>query len=213
MSSLLKQSYKKYKDCNKKIFRQMEIIDNAFEKNNLTEIIDETNTLQILTEKLVRIARQLPVVIASPSIRKRIKKNIVNVHNIHVEVNSDFAFINIPFLLNKKEQGNPLFIKETLYAAFEMYFEDNNYITFTEEMVIIFEHRYMKGYKSYRDHDNIDVNMIVDVMTCFFLKDDSPNILSHFYTAKTGCEENETHVYLIKKSNFINFIMQGGEIH
>lgn len=197
--SILERDLKKYTS----LFKECK---SSFENQNTDTSVNNYLELQRMSEKIVNETRSLPIEFKIPSIEKRVDEKILETGSIDIYVDEDFVLVKLPFILNKKEKGNPKYIKDTLYVYLERYFKQNDHIIFEEEMVIIYEHRYERGYKSYRDHDNIEVNMINDIMTCFFLKDDSPIFLSHFYTSKFNCDKNECFVYLVKKNKFAKFL-------
>lgn len=187
-------------------------IDLCLENNNLENAFSEMLELQKKTEQIANKGRSLPLVYANPKMKKKIETNIIINQNLKMNISNDFVEIQLPFLLNKKESGNPKFIKDTLYAGLNNAFKNapDNFRKFDEEMVVIFEHCYISDYLSYRDHDNIDVNMIIDVLCSFFLKDDSPKKLSHLYFSSFNSDINKTKVYLVKKIDLIKFLERSG---
>ncbi len=189
-------------------------IDLCLKNDNFENAFSEILELQKKTEQIANKGRSLPLVYANPKIQKKIETNIIINQNLKlkIDISNDFVEMQLPFLLNKKESGSPAFIKNTLYAGLNNAFENapDNFKKFDEEMVIVFEHCYVNNYLSYRDHDNIDINMIIDILCSFFLKDDSPKKLSHLYFSSFDSDINKTKVYLVKKMDLIKFLERNG---
>lgn len=214
MATILEQKLDEYNKINNKLQLVINTVNNKLDNDECIDVLlPKLIEAQSLSEKLVNCARKLPLVFSTPAIKKIVRDNIISLQKVSIDVNEESVHIKLPFLLNKKENGNPVFIKDTLYTALEEYFNKNDYVTFDEKMVIVFEHRYMKGYTSYRDHDNIDLNMLVDTMTCFFLRDDAPILLEHYYLTEIDKDDNETYIHLVKKKNFIDFLKKGSEMN
>lgn len=52
-----------------------------------------------------------------------------------------------------------------------------------------------------RDHDNIEINMVSDIVALYVMPDDGPDVCSHFYCSAKGTDER-TEVYVVPKSDF-----------
>lgn len=53
-----------------------------------------------------------------------------------------------------------------------------------------------------KDCDNVETSVVVNTVSAYFLRDDSPDVLSIFLTAKAG-EKNATEVFLVPDKSFI----------
>ena len=55
--------------------------------------------------------------------------------------------------------------------------------------------------RAYRDHDNIEVNMVTDIVTLYLMPDDAPRRCAHYYCSAAG-EVDCTEVYVVPASRF-----------
>lgn len=53
----------------------------------------------------------------------------------------------------------------------------------------------------YRDHDNIEVNMVSDIVALYVMPDDSPKVCAHYYCSTSGADDR-TEVYVVPKEEF-----------
>lgn len=69
--------------------------------------------------------------------------------------------------------------------------------------VLAYRHVYCRERpeRAYRDHDNIEVNMVTDIITLYLLPDDAPRRCAHYYCSAAGAED-QTEVYVIPTSRF-----------
>ena len=71
------------------------------------------------------------------------------------------------------------------------------------DSVLIYRHVYSRDRpeRQKRDHDNIEVNMVTDIITLYLLPDDAPRRCAHYYCSAAGAED-QTEVYVIPTSRF-----------
>ncbi|MFQ8908325.1 MAG: DUF6100 family protein [Subdoligranulum sp.] len=83
--------------------------------------------------------------------------------------------LQIPALLPKKESGSPIYIQQYLYPALRRYFAGKPPALY-QNCVLAYRHVYCRERpeRAYRDHDNIEVNMVTDIITLYLLPDDAP---------------------------------------
>lgn len=172
------------------------------------EAIREAMKYELISEKIVNNARLMPIDTGTPGIQEEITQNILQENQIKIEYlnNNSWFHVKIPSLLPKKEKGNPSFIRATLQIALKKYFNENPKIKIKEPSTIIFKHNYSieRPEREYRDHDNIELNAVVDMITLFVLIDDSPLKLRHYYYSCIE-ETDSTDIYIIPNSDFIDF--------
>ena len=110
--------------------------------------------------------------------------------------------LQFPALLPKKESGSPVYIQQYLYPAMRRYFEGKPPALY-QRCVLAYRHVYCRDRpeRAYRDHDNIEVNMVTDIITLYLLPDDAPAHCSHYYCSAAGTEDR-TEVYVIPTSRF-----------
>ena len=56
-----------------------------------------------------------------------------------------------------------------------------------------------------RDHDNIEINQVTDIVAFFTMVDDNPACCEHFYMSAKG-KGNRTEVYVIPRNEFEEFL-------
>ena len=52
-----------------------------------------------------------------------------------------------------------------------------------------------------RDHDNIEINMVSDIVAMYVMPDDGPAVCAHYYCS-AAAEQERTEVYVVPKSDF-----------
>ena len=72
-----------------------------------------------------------------------------------------------------------------------------------DDCVLIYRHVYDKARpeRRKRDHDNIEINIVSDIVALFVMPDDGPSVCSHYYCSAEGSNER-TEVYVIPKPDF-----------
>jgi len=158
-------------------------------------------------EKLTLLARVLPAYTGNPHAAYMTDSMMLEQMPIKIEITKKNWFkIKIPALLPKKEKGSADYIRSSLYAAMRRYFYGKPPLYYPNS-VIVFNHIYnrKRPERSYRDHDNIELNMIVDVLALYLLKDDMPAICSHYYFSSVG-DEDATEIFVIPQTSFAEFL-------
>jgi len=196
----------------RRLLKQLDISLSKMEgliiQENRDGIIEESFNYERFSERLCNNARLLPIATGKPNIRDDINNIIVSDNEVKVEyMDNGWFHVDIPSLLVKKEKGDPSWIRATLSAGMKKYFSENEKKTFKEDCIIIFRHCYSKErtYRDYRDHDNIELNAIVDMIALYVLVDDSPMRLKHFYCSAIE-ERDRTEVFIVPSKDFIKWL-------
>lgn len=175
----------------------------AYEQGRTADAYRNAFDLAHQTERLVQIARSLPALTGSPAAREEMEAAIMKAMPIVVGLTREGWFgIDIPALLPKKERGNAAYIREGLYLALAAYFKDRERLRI-DDCVLTVCHRYGRDRpeRAYRDHDNIELNAVVDALAMYALHDDAPLGCFHFYCS-TADERDATTVLLVPKASF-----------
>ncbi len=166
---------------------------------------------EVLSEKIVNNARIIPIDSGIPFIDEVVNENIIAENNVKIEYlnNNTWFHVKIPCLLTRKERGNPSFIRATLQVAFKEYFSKNPKVKITEDATIIFKHNYSKERKEreYRDHDNIELNSVVDIIALYVLLDDSALKLRHYYYSCID-DKDSTDIFIVPNKDFLCFLTE-----
>lgn len=200
----------------RRMLKQLEIslskMEGLIQKEDRDGLIAETFNYEKIAERMCNNARLLPVATGKPKALNDINNSIIEENKVEVGYTEEGWFkISIPSLLPKKEKGDPSWIRATLNAGMKQYFSENEKRVIEEDSVIIFRHCYSKErtYRDFRDHDNIELNAIVDMVALYVLVDDSPMRLKHFYCS--CMEENDkTEVFVVPVKDFTGWLKKYG---
>lgn len=160
------------------------------------------------SEKLTLLARALPAYTGNP----RALQDVDAVAAESVPIEAGFTIegwfcIRLPLLLPKKERGSASYIRGILYPALRNFFQGKAPVRYPES-IMIFRHVYEKGRpeRRYRDHDNIEVNMVSDTVAMYVLTDDAPPCCDHFYCSAASTQER-TEVYVVPARDFPQWLV------
>lgn len=186
--------------------KQLSIISDN--KNKRDIITDEILEYEKLSEKIVNNARLMVTANGNCFKKDILIDNIVEENNVQISLKDNHAKIVMPLLLPRKEKGNPSFARTTLDASFRKYIREKGSIDrIIDDVVLIFGHTYDKDRpeRSYRDHDNIELNAVIDILALYLLTDDSALKCRHYYYSEQGnCDSTE--IYIIPCDEFGKFI-------
>ena len=118
--------------------------------------------------------------------------------------------LSIPALLPRKEKGNPEYVRSLIYPAMSNFFTGKQIEKF-KDCTLVYLHTYdaNRPQREWRDHDNVEVNAVTDIVALFVMLDDSPHICEHYYASKSGME-NRTEVFVLPKRDLEKFRTQKG---
>jgi len=154
-------------------------------------------------EKLALQARLLPAYTGMPQAAKMIARNIAC--NVPVSVGftpQGWFGIYIPALLPKKSSGSAGFIREALYIALSRFFRNKDPVRYPDCTLVV-RHVYHRERpeRGFRDHDNIEINSVVDAIALYVLFDDAPLRCSHYYCSAPG-DSDRTEVFVVPRPDF-----------
>lgn len=175
----------------------------AYEGKNEV-LYSETLRFQTTMERTALLARNLPYFVWRKQARIDVIKNVLECvpHEIGFTKEGWFS-LRLPMLLPKKNSGSVDYIREVTYPIMYNFFKDKDRVRF-KDCVIIYRHVYGKEYPSMRmrDHDNIEVNQVTDIIALYLMPDDNPNVCNHYYMSARG-SENRTEIYVVPKTDFV----------
>lgn len=202
-TSVFLQVLDKVETGTNKIQTQIDTVKDFYEAGNIVQAYEEAVRLEESTERMVLLTRTLPAYTGSP----HAAMDITNLIALCIPVEIGFTVegwfaVRIPALLPKKETGSAEYIRSFLYPAMRDFFKKKNPIRFTD-CVLIYRHVYNRAHpeRKKRDHDNIEINMVSDIITMYVMPDDGPDFCSHYYCSAEGMEDR-TEVYVIPKKDF-----------
>lgn len=197
------------KDKAAEIIDDINSLDNI-KKIGISQFIETSYNIQKNAEKLCLSARLLPLKSGFSKAKQEIEKTMIKETGICVGLlNQKWIKITLPALLPKKETGGVEYIRDSLNVALNEYMKKHERELMKEPVIMIFHHIYSSTHKGrrYRDHDNIEINAVADVVTLNFLTDDNPNYCQHFQYTTLG-ETDHTEIYLIPTTDFPEWVSE-----
>jgi len=167
---------------------------------------EEATRFVLATEKLSVIGRELLPSSGHPKAKEKVNELIAEAVPVSMEFTPEGWFkMSFPAMLPSKKQGNTDYIYGILYPAMQRFRQSGPPVYFGSSVFIL---RHVYDYRNpvrlFRDHDNIEVNAVVDSMALFMLRSDGPMELEHYYcTARS--ESSCTEAYLVPQEDFDRF--------
>ncbi|MDR1204342.1 MAG: DUF6100 family protein [Peptococcaceae bacterium] len=160
------------------------------------------------TERLTLLARVLPEYSGHPKAKARVEDAILKVFPIQIGFTEEGWFcLKFPALMPKKNRGSPAYISDPLYPAMARFWRGKQPIRYPDN-VIIFRHVYHRDRpeRQYRDHDNTELSMILDIVALYVMADDSPMRCRHYYCSASG-DGDRTEVYVVPRTEFTEWLI------
>ena len=186
-----------------KLNNKMELIQQAETNNNEKEFSKLSLEYVVLAEELVSKARDLAIYTGEEKSIQVIQTAIKANSPVEVYFTEEgWLVISVPALLPKRNKGNPQYIREIVQDALKAFFDGKNFKKI-EKCIFIYEHIYdeHRPKRQWRDHDNIEVKAVTDIISLFALRDDSAYVCSNVHISRSG-EKNRTNIYLIPETDF-----------
>ena len=121
--------------------------------------------------------------------------------------------LRFPRMLPKKEGGSAEYVRGFLYPAIGRYFRTAEYFRRFSRCTVIFRHVFdetcPENWK--RDHDNIELNMVVDTIAVHVMEDDAAQKCRHVYYSVPGPDDH-TEVYVIPDEDWQKWVMNENNI-
>lgn len=188
---------------------QVEAVRWFYDNDNLLESYKQALKLEELSEETVLLTRVLPAYTGASNAMVEVDKIVSNTIPVEIGFTAEGWFsVRIPALLPKKASGSADYIRSYLYPAMRRFCEGKPPVRF-KDCVIVYRHVYDKSRpeREMRDHDNIEINMVTDIIAMYMLPDDNPAVCSHYYCSAAGCEDR-TEVFVIPKREFSRWMAE-----
>lgn len=173
------------------------------ECKDMEKAYEQTMRLEQDAERMVLFTRSLPAYTGSPRAAPDVDKVITRYFPVDVGYTAENWFsVSMPLLLPKKEDGSADYIRSSLYITLQDFFLHRPPVRY-DDCVLIYRHVYdsRRPERKKRDHDNIEVNMVTDIIALYVMPDDGPEVCNHYYCSAPGNEER-TEVYVVPKKEF-----------
>lgn len=177
------------------------------EQRNLTAAYEAAFRFEAVLEQAILLARVLPAYTGRPEAQEAVDTLMAQTIPIEMGYTELGWFcLRIPALLPKKGSGSPTYIQQALYPAMNRFFKGKVPASY-DDCVLIYRHVYdsARPERAWRDHDNIEQNMVTDIITLYLLPDDAPARCAHFYCSAAGPADC-TEVYVVPREQFPSWI-------
>lgn len=135
-----------------------------------------------LTEKFNLNIRDLAYYVWGPYAYDQVKEIIADTVPVEIGYTKQGWFsVRLPMLLPKKQSGGLEYIRSILFPKMENFFAERLWKK-RGKVVLVYRHVYDKDYpeRNMRDHDNIEINQVTDIVALFTMVDDNPACCEHF---------------------------------
>jgi hypothetical protein len=162
-----------------------------------------------LSERLTLAVRGMPAYTGHPQARVMTEDALLRVFPVEIGFTAEGWFsMRIPILLPKKGKGSASCICDPLYPAMIRFWRGKPSVRYPDN-VIVFRHVYdgNRPERQCRDHDNIELNRVVDIVALYVMLDDSAMRCRHYYCSASGSRER-TEVYVLPRTEFSDWLAQ-----
>lgn len=185
--------------------QKLKSVRQSYGERRIETAMEESVTAVKLAEEMTLLARSLPAHTGHPQAKEMVQSAIQETIPVEIGFTDQGWFcLRMPILLPRKEKSSRSYIRDFLYPALER-FEAGRRFRY-RNCVLIFRHVYDRNRpeREYRDHDNIELNTVVDAIAMLFLVDDTPLECRH-YCSTAGSTER-TEVYIVPINGFADWL-------
>ena len=187
----------------KKLRDQSAAVRWFYENDDPSESYRRALLLEQTAEKAVLLMRVLPAYTGNPNAETDIDQIMKESIPVEIGFTSEGWFsVRIPALLPKKAEGSADYIRSFLYPAMRRFFQKQSPLRYTD-CVLVYRHVYDRNRpeRQKRDHDNIEVNMVSDIVALYTMPDDAPSVCSHYYCSAEA-QTDRTEIYVVPQNEF-----------
>lgn len=185
-----------------KLLQQLKTVQTDYADKRMEAAMENAVFAVKQAEEVALLTRALPAHTGYPRAKELTRNAIAEAIAIEIGFTDQGWFcLRMPILLPRKEKSSRSYIRGFLYPELEQ-FATGRRIRY-QNCVLIFRHVYDRNRpeREYRDHDNIELNTVVDAIAMFFLVDDTPLECRHYYCSAAGIRER-TEVYIVPRNEF-----------
>ena len=186
-----------------KLLKQLYAVKSDYTERHMEEALEKSVTAARIAESTALKTRALPAYTGHPQGEAMAQEAIAEAVHIEVGFTEEGWFcLRMPILLPRKEKSSRSYLRGFLYPALVSFTHGKLRVRY-RDCVLIFRHVYDRNRpeREYRDHDNIELNTVVDAIAMFFLVDDTPLECRHYYCSAAGDTER-TEVYIVPREDF-----------
>ena len=192
----------------KRLQRELEHVHVLAQDRNMPGAYSAALTAANSSEKLTLLCRELPAYTGSPAAKSDMEAILSETIPVDIGFTIEGWFsIRIPALLPKKSEGSASYVRAFLYPALKAFFDGKQPVRYSD-CVLVFRHVYdaARPERQYRDHDNIEINMVTDIVALYVLPDDAPLRCAHYYCSAVG-KGDRTEVYVVPRHDFPQWLV------
>ena len=189
-----------------KLLKLLKAVHTDYEDNRMEDTMEKAAFAAKEAEEVALLTRALPAHTGHPRAKDLTYDTIAEAIPIEIGFTDQGWFcLRMPILLPRKEKSSRNYIRGFIYPELEQ-FAAGRRIRY-RNCVLIFRHVYDRNRpeREYRDHDNIELNTVVDAIAMFFLVDDTPLECRHYYCSAAGSTER-TEVYIVPRNEFEDWL-------
>lgn len=190
-----------------KLVKTLYAVKTDYADKRMEEALAKSVSAARISESVTLKTRALPAYTGHPQAEGMAQKALEEAVPIEMGFTEERWFsLRMPILLPRREKSSRSYLRGILYPALERFSHGKERIRY-RNCVLIFRHVYDRNRpeREYRDHDNIELNTVVDAIAMFFLVDDTPLECRHYYCSAAGDEER-TEVYVVPRVDFESWL-------
>ena len=190
-----------------KLLKQLNAVKADHAERHIEAALEKSVTAARIAESVALKTRALPAHTGHPQADAMMQEVMAETVLVEMGFTEEGWFcLRMPILLPRKEKSSRSYLRGFLYPALER-FTYGKPKTRYRNCVLIFRHIYDRNRpeREYRDHDNIELNTVVDAIAMFFLVDDTPLECRHYYCSTAG-EKEMTEVYIVPREEFQSWL-------
>lgn len=189
-----------------KLLKILKTVQTDYADKRMEAALEKAVSAAKQAEEVALLTRALPAYTGHPRAKELTGNAIAETIPIEIGFTDQGWFcLRIPILLPRKEKSSRSYIRDFLYPVLEQFAAGREFRY--RNCVLIFRHVYDRNRpeREYRDHDNIELNTVVDAIAMFFLVDDTPLECRHYYCSAAGSTER-TEVYIVPRNEFEDWL-------
>lgn len=190
-----------------RLVKTLYAIKTDYAEKRIEEALVKSVSAAKISESVALKTRVLPAYTGHPQADAMVQEALEETVPVEMGFTEEGWFcLRMPILLPRKEKSSRSYLRGFLYPALECFTYEKPKIRY-RNCVLIFRHVYdcNRPEREYRDHDNIELNTVVDAIAMFFLVDDTPLECRHYYCSAVGDEER-TEVYIVPRVDFESWL-------
>lgn len=203
-----KSQFERLRNKEKTLRARIAAMEYYLDEEDSESYFQQALLIEECAEQLTLAARTLPSYIGHPDAETQVEAILKQEIPVEIGYTREGWFsVRIPMLLPKKSKGSTDYIRSFLYPAMRDFFVEKPPVRY-REAVLIYRHVYdrRRPERQMRDHDNIEINMVSDIVAMYVMPDDGPAVCAHYYCS-AAAEQERTEVYVVPKGDFPTWLL------